>query len=132
MKNKTTILIADDEPFILRSLSFVLKRDGYNVISVTNGQEAWDKLSDGINPKIVFLDVQMPILSGFEVCKLIKSDESYNNIYVILLTARWQESDRSYAKTLGVDEYITKPFSPSYILRRVREILMEKQGEAHE
>ncbi len=132
MNNKITILLADDEQFILRSLSFVLKREGYNVISVNNGQEAWDKLSAGANPQIVFLDVQMPILSGFEVCKLIKSDVAFKDVYVILLTARWQESDRTYAKTLGVDEYITKPFSPSYIIRRVHEILAEKQGVINE
>lgn len=128
MNNKITILVADDEPFILRSLSFVLKRAGYNVISAINGQEAWNKLSGGANPKIVFLDVQMPILSGFEVCKLIKSDVAFKDVYVVLLTARWQEADRTYAKSLGVDEYITKPFSPSYIIRRVHEILAEKQG----
>ncbi len=128
MSDKITILVADDEPFILRSLSFVLKRAGYNVISATNGQETWNKLSEGTNPQIVFLDVQMPILSGFEVCKLIKSDVAFKDVYVVLLTARWQEADRTYAKSLGVDEYITKPFSPSYIIRRVREILAEKQG----
>ena len=132
MSDKITILVADDEPFILRSLSFVLKRAGYNVISVINGQEAWNKLSGGSNPQIVFLDVQMPILSGFEVCKLIKSDVAFKDVYVVLLTARWQESDRTYAKSLGVDEYITKPFSPSYIIRRVNEILAEKQGVINE
>lgn len=127
-----TILVADDEPFIRRSLEFVLRKDGYSVISVKDGQEAWEKLKNGARPEIVFLDVMMPKLTGFDLCKKIKSEAQLCNVYVILLTARWQASDREYAELIGADEYITKPFSPSHIIRRVSEILKSKQGVLHE
>jgi two-component system, OmpR family, alkaline phosphatase synthesis response regulator PhoP len=131
-QSRKTILVADDEPFIRRSLEFVLKKEGYLVVSAKDGQEAWDKLKNGTRPEIVFLDVMMPKLTGFELCQKIKSDTQLCKVYVILLTARWQASDREYAETIGADEYITKPFSPSHIIRRVSEILKSKQGVLHE
>jgi len=130
--SRKTILIADDEPFIRRSLEFVLKREGYLVIAVKDGQEAWEKLMNGARPEIVFLDVMMPKLTGFELCEKIKSEDQLCDIFVILLTARWQASDREYAEKIGVDEYITKPFSPSHIIRRVSAILKSKQGVLHD
>jgi len=132
MLKQTTILVADDEPYINRSLSFVLKQEGYHVVSTNDGQEAWEQLLGGVKPEIIFLDVMMPRLSGFELCQMIKSDARFQNIYVILLTARWQETDRKYAQTIGVDEYITKPFSPSNIIRRVNQICLERSGEQDE
>lgn len=130
--DQNIILIADDEPFIRRSLEFVLKKEGYIVIAVEDGQAAWEKLLSGIKPEIVFLDVMMPQISGFELCKKIRSNSCLSDIYVILLTARWQVSDREYAEKVGVDEYITKPFSPSYIIHRVSEIVKCNQGVSHE
>lgn len=132
MKNQATILIADDEPFIRRSLSFILKKEGYDVEQAEDGQQAWEKLLHGFKPDVVFLDIMMPRLNGFEVCKMIKSSVQFKDFYVILLTARWRNSDREYAETIGVDEYITKPFSPSYIARRLRTILERRQGVVHE
>lgn len=130
--NRATILIADDEPFIRRSLEYIFKQKDYKVILAQDGQEAWEKLIVGTRPEIAFLDVMMPKLNGFELSKKIKSNHQLNSIYVILLTARWQAADREYAEKIGVDEYITKPFSPSYIIRRVSEILKSKRGVNHE
>ncbi|HDL18099.1 MAG TPA: response regulator [Bacteroidetes bacterium] len=124
---KTSIMVVDDEPYIRRSLSFVLKQEKYSVITLEDGQLAWEKLCSGFIPDIIFLDVMMPRLSGFDLCKLIKSDYRFKNIYVIMLTARWQEADRKNAAEIGADEYITKPFSPSRIIRRVQELLGKKQ-----
>jgi len=132
MKKETTILVADDEPYINRSLTFVLKQEGYDVVSAQDGQEVWELLIGGLRPDIIFLDVMMPYLSGFEVCQMIKKDDRFLNIYVILLTARWQEADRKRAQIIGVDEYITKPFSPSNIIRRVQQICQERLGVQHE
>lgn len=131
MKEKTTIMVVDDEPYIRRSLAFVLKQEKYSVITLEDGQLAWEKLCGGFIPEIIFLDVMMPRLSGFDLCKLIKSDYRFKNIYVIMLTARWQEADRKYAAEIGADEYITKPFSPSHILKRVQEIAKNKQELLH-
>ena len=116
------ILIVDDEPFILKSLSFVLKREGFQVDSATNGLEAMEKIKEN-KPDIVFLDIMMPKKNGMEVCKWIRNDPFYKDIYVIILTAKGQETDREKGFSFGADEYMTKPFSPSSVVKRIREIL---------
>ncbi len=126
MKEVAKILIADDEPFIRRSLAFILKMNGCEVVSVKHGREAWENLNQGFEPDILFLDVMTPQFSGFKLCRLIKEHPRLRNIYVIWLTARWQKSDKEKAESVGIDEYITKPFSPSSIVRRVREIIEAK------
>jgi DNA-binding response OmpR family regulator len=130
-KNKVNILIVDDEPFIRRSLALVFKQKGYQVHSAKNGQEAWEKLLEGLKPTIMFVDIMMPKLSGFELSRLVKSHHSFKDIYVILLTGRWQESDYKKATSIGIDEYMTKPFSPSQIIRRVENIENEHPGEIY-
>ena len=132
MNEQVSIMVVDDEPFIRRSLSFVLKQEGFQVEIAEDGKEAWEKLLNGIRPQIMFIDVMMPRLSGFELCKLIKSYVRFNDIYLILLTARWQDSDLRKAKSLGCDEYITKPFSPSFILQRVYKIIKDQEGVFYE
>lgn len=116
------ILVADDEPFILRSLTFVLRRDGHDVLEARNGGEALDAIR-ARRPRIVFLDVMMPALSGYEVVEEIRRDPDLANTYVIMLTAKGQEADRQRGLAAGADEYLTKPFSPSRISERVRLIL---------
>lgn len=115
------ILIVDDEPNIIRSLSFVLERAGYDVSSATNGEEALASVSNS-KPHIVFLDVMMPKMNGYEVCRAIKSSTELQDIHVILLSAKGQESDRLIGLDAGADEFITKPFSPAEIVARVKEI----------
>jgi DNA-binding response OmpR family regulator len=127
-ENKINILIVDDEPFIRRSLALVFKQKNYQVHLAENGQEAWEKLLEGLKPTIMFVDVMMPKLSGFELSRLVKSHNSFKDIYVILLTSRWQKSDYKKAKAIGIDEYMTKPFSPSQIIRRVENILKAQLG----
>lgn len=116
------ILVVDDEPYIIRSLTFVLKKEGYDVSSATNGEEAMAKARES-KPSLMFLDVMMPKKNGYEVCQEVKSDPSLSDIYVIMLTAKGQEADREKGLSLGADEFITKPFSPMQIVGRVREIL---------
>jgi len=122
MMKEKKIVVVDDEPFILRSLSYVLKREGYQVFSATNGEEAVQVIRD-VKPELLFLDVMMPKKSGFEVCREIKSDPDLKDVYVVLLTARGQASDKVAGMELGADEFMTKPFSPSKIVGRVKEIL---------
>lgn len=124
-----TILIADDEPFILRSLSFVLERAGFVVRQARSGDEALEMLRD-TRPRLAILDVMMGRRSGFEVCEIVKGDPDLRNTYVILLTAKGQESARERAALAGADEYMTKPFSPSGIVERVNEVLAIRRAAA--
>jgi len=116
------ILVVDDEPFILKSLSFVLTKEGFHIQTATNGVEAMEKIRQQ-KPDIVFLDIMMPKMNGMEVCRWIRDDPDLRNIYVIILTAKGQEMDREKGFSIGADEYMTKPFSPSSVLQRIREIL---------
>ena len=119
------ILIADDEPFIRTLLEQTLEDfedKGVILLMARNGEEAL-RLAQTENPDLVFLDVMMPHLSGYEVCRRIKEDAELSSTYVILLTARGQEVDRVRGIDVGADEYITKPFDPDDIIQRTQEIL---------
>lgn len=121
MPNKK-ILIADDEPYILRSLSFVLKKERFDVEIAYNGEEALEKAQQ-FNPKILFLDIMMPIKDGYKVCKKLKSNPETKDIYIIMLTAKGQIIDKEKGLTIGADEYITKPFAPREIVNKVKKIM---------
>lgn len=116
------VLVVDDEPFILRSLAFVLERAGLKVVLARDGEEALEKLRDE-RPRLAILDVMMPKRNGYEVCEVVKGDPDLRDTYVILLTAKGQESAKERGVQAGADEYMTKPFSPSRIVERVLEIL---------
>ncbi len=121
------ILVVDDEPFILRALVFILKKEGYEVQSAMDGEQALEKVA-AERPEIVFLDVMMPKKDGYEVCRSIKADPALAGTHVILLTAKGQAKDREKAAEVGADEYITKPFSPSLVMEKVRSILAARIG----
>jgi CheY-like chemotaxis protein len=116
------ILVADDEPFILRSLAFTLRQEGFRVITATNGQEALDALQHD-NIDCAFLDIMMPKLSGFDVLQQLRDQHGRAPCPVIFLTAKGMDGDRERAMALNVDAYVTKPFSPSAIIRLVRQTL---------
>ena len=117
-----TILVVDDEPFICRSLTFVLRKENYRVLEARNGEEAL-AIIRGQKPDLVFLDVMMPKVNGFQVTEQVRADPTLANVKIILLTAKGQESDREVGKQAGANDYMTKPFSPTKILDRAREIL---------
>ena len=117
-----TVLVVDDEPFICRSLSFVLRKGNYVVVEARNGEEALAAIREH-RPSLVFMDVMMPKVSGFEVCEAVKADPDLQQTKIILLTAKGQNSDREIGMQAGADDYMTKPFSPTKILERAREIL---------
>jgi DNA-binding response OmpR family regulator len=119
------ILVIDDEPYILRSLSYLLQREGYSVETATNGEEGLQRVR-GLRPPLVFLDIMMPHMNGYEVCEQIKQDPSLEATYVIMLSAKGQQIDRERGLLGGADEYMTKPFSPREIAERVRTILAER------
>jgi two-component system alkaline phosphatase synthesis response regulator PhoP len=119
------ILLVDDEPFILTLLEQTLEgfeEKGITLLKARNGEDAL-RLAQTERPDLVFLDVMIPRLSGYEVCRRIKEDDHLKSIYVILLTARGQEMDRERGIDAGADEYMTKPFDPDVIIQRAQEIL---------
>jgi len=89
MNNRKKVLIVDDEPHLVRSLSFILSKEGYEVVSAVNGEEALQKIRES-KPDLMFLDVMMPKKNGYEVCQEIRSSPELKDIYIIMLTARGQ------------------------------------------
>ncbi|MEW6278489.1 MAG: response regulator [Candidatus Eremiobacterota bacterium] len=119
-----TILVADDEPFVLRSLEFILKKEGYRVLTAVDGQEALDKAVQE-RPDLLLLDIQMPRMDGNTVCRTLREDPERKDVYIVMITAKGQEADRIQSLESGANEYITKPFSPRKVITRVKEILGE-------
>lgn len=117
----TRVLIAEDEPHIVESLSFVLQRNGFDVVSVFDGEAAIARLRSD-PPDMMILDVMLPRLNGFEVLKQVKSDPALRSIPVIILTAKGQTHDRRMAEEIGVDGFMTKPFSNREIVDEVRRL----------
>ena len=114
-----TILIADDEPRMLKLVSDYLKREGYNVFVAENGRQVLDIFSEQ-HIDLVILDVMMPEYDGWAVCREIRKT---SQVPVIMLTARSEESDELFGFELGADEYVTKPFSPKIMVARVQALL---------
>lgn len=119
-----TIVIADDEPHVLRSLEFILKKQGYKVITAVNGEEALERVKEN-NPDLVFLDIQMPKMDGNTVLRHLRDDPEYKDLYIVMITAKGQEADRLHSLESGASEYVTKPYSPRKLIGRVKEILGE-------
>jgi len=116
------ILVVDDEPNVLRTLTFVLRKEGYEVSSAGDGEEAMAKVRES-KPNLMFLDVMMPKKNGYEVCQELKSNSSLSDIHVVMLSAKGQEADKERALNLGADEFITKPFSPMEVVEKVKKLL---------
>ena len=115
------ILIADDEPYLIRSLSFVLRKEGYQVEIAMDGLEALEMVRR-LKPRLLFLDLQLPKMDGFEVCRQIKNNPELRDTYIILLTAKGQDEDRQKGLAVGADEYLTKPYSPKEIITHLRNL----------
>jgi DNA-binding response OmpR family regulator len=120
------ILIVDDEPHLIRSLSFILSKAGYEICTASDGLEALQKLAE-FKPDLIFLDIMMPKKNGYEVCEEIRKMPEYNDVYIIVLSAKGGDIDRLKALTVGVNEYMTKPFSPLDMLAKIKIITAEKQ-----
>ena len=116
------ILIADDEPNILVSLEFLMKREGYEVLLARDGNEALAVIARE-RPALVLLDVMMPGKSGFDVCQEVRSNDALSAMKIVLLTAKGRETDIAKGMALGANDYITKPFSTKDLAARVRALL---------
>ena len=116
------ILVVDDETHILNILKFNLKKNGYDVITAVNGEDAVNLIKSEI-PDLILCDVMMPKKTGFEVCSEIKEIEGLKEIPFIILTAKGQKIDEDHGINVGADAYLTKPFSPRIIMQKVAELL---------
>lgn len=120
-----TILIVDDEPHLRTLIHQTLEEledEGVELLTATNGEEAL-ALIESARPALVFLDVMMPKLSGFDVCSRAKGDLGLTDVYIVLLTAKGQEMDRQKGVEVGADLYMTKPFDPDALLDKARSVL---------
>ncbi len=116
------ILIVDDDAFIRRPLEFILREEGYLPATAADADEGLRAI-ESCPPDLIFLDVMMPGKDGLTWCAELKSDPRYAGIPIVLLSARGQERDRERALALGAADFLTKPYSPHELKRRVRELL---------
>ena len=116
------ILIVDDEQDIVESLKFVLEVSGYTCYTAFNGEEGL-RLAKEIIPDLIILDVMMPKINGYKISRLLKYDNKYKDIPIIMVTARSQLEDKMIGEETGVNEYITKPFELDQIVKKVEEYL---------
>lgn len=118
------ILIVDDEENIVTMVEARLMGNGYDVITANDGQEGLAKARSE-KPDLIILDIMLPKIDGYKVCRMLKFDEQYKHIPVILFSARTQDSDLETGKQQGADAYITKPFQPEALLSKIKELLSE-------
>lgn len=118
------VLIAEDEPSILESLDFILKRAGFTCSSVTDG-EAAIRAVHRLHPRLLVLDVMLPKRSGFEVLKELRADALTADLPILILTAKGQQQDRRIAEDLGANSFVTKPYANAEVVGTVRRLLGE-------
>lgn len=116
------ILVVDDSSTIVEIIKASLETDGYNVIIATDGQAGLDKAHKE-NPDLIILDLMLPKLDGYKVCRMLKFDDKYKSIPIVMLTARGQESDKKLGGEVGADAYITKPFEPAALLDKIKSLI---------
>jgi DNA-binding response OmpR family regulator len=120
-----TILVVEDEPNIVESLSFLMKKAGFVVRVARDGNTAMRTIESEA-PDLVLLDIMMPRRDGYEVCRTIRANPDWDQVRIIMLSAKGRDLDRRKGLELGADDYITKPFSTREIVERVQEILATK------
>lgn len=116
------ILLVEDEKSLVELLRYNLEQSGYRVTVATNGEEALTAVADD-RPDLVLLDWMLPLMSGLEVCRQLRRQPTTSNIPIIMLTARGEEGDRIRGLDAGADDYVSKPFSPSELVARIRAVL---------
>jgi two-component system, OmpR family, alkaline phosphatase synthesis response regulator PhoP len=116
------ILIADDNENIREALTSILEDEGHSLWIAKNGAEALEKVRE-ISPDILILDVMMPEMSGYDVCRAVKNDPDLKKTFILMLSAKGQAAEQEQGKENGADDYIVKPFSPTDILARIKKLL---------
>ncbi len=116
------ILIVDDEPNIVISLEYLMKREGWETAVAVDGEAALAALENG-RPDLVILDVMLPRMDGFEVCRRIRADPRWQDLRILMLTAKGRDTEVEKGLGLGADAYVTKPFSTKDLVARIRSLL---------
>lgn len=116
------ILVVDDEPDILKTIKMSLQMEGFKVLEATNGMTALKKTKKE-RPALIVLDIMLPKMNGFKLCKMIKFDEKYKDIPIIILTAKAQEKDKKLAKKSGAEVFLTKPFESEELIKNINDLL---------
>jgi DNA-binding response OmpR family regulator len=119
------ILVVDDEPDVASLLTLLLKSQGYNVIAAGDGQEALE-LARKQSPDLILLDIMLPRMDGYKVARMLKFDENFSHIPIIMLTAKIQEKDKETGLEMGANAYVTKPFDTEQLLKKIKDTLAEK------
>lgn len=119
-----SILVVEDEPNIVLSLQFLMKKAGFEVRVANDGEEALSLVQDRA-PDLILLDVMIPKRDGFDVCQTIRANPDWKDVYIILLTAKGREVDREKGIALGANDYVTKPFSTRDLTEKVKQILSD-------
>ena len=123
-----SILIADDDPNILRALTFLMEREGHEVRTAADGRQALEAVAE-TPPDLLLLDVMMPRGNGYEVCRRLRSSSDYDGVRIIMLTARGGDADQDEGLSLGADAYVTKPFAIGEVIDCVSAVLARPRGE---
>lgn len=116
------VLIVDDEPNIVISLEFLMKKEGFEIAVANDGDEALAKVAS-FSPDLVLLDVMMPKKSGFEVCEALRADPSHAGLRIVMLTAKGRDTEVAKGLAIGADAYVTKPFSTKDLVAQVKSML---------
>jgi DNA-binding response OmpR family regulator len=116
--NSKKILIVDDEMDLVETVRFLLEVEGYHVLVSYDGEDALNQARKE-NPDLILLDLMLPKLDGYEVCRLLKCDDRYKHIPILMLTAKFQEKDKVLGMETGANEYITKPLEMGDLLKKV-------------
>jgi DNA-binding response OmpR family regulator len=116
------ILIVDDEPNIVISLEFLMKKEGFEIAVANDGEEALAKVAS-FRPDLILLDVMMPKKSGFEVCECLRADPAYADLVIVMLTAKGRDTEVAKGLAIGADAYVTKPFSTKDLVIKVKSML---------
>lgn len=122
MAEKKKILVVDDEKDLVETLVFRLEALGYEALTAYNGQEGLDKARSE-KPDLILLDVMMPVMDGYQVCRMLKFDEEFKSIPIIMLTARGQDKDKKTGSDVGADDYVTKPFDSADLTARIKKLI---------
>lgn len=125
---KKKILIVDDEREIVDNLTMALQMKDYETFVAYDGEEALE-ITRREKPDLILLDIVMPKLNGYQVCRELKKQEATKNIPVIMLTAKTQESDRFWGKETGADDYITKPYDIYFLFEKIKDFLEKSDGK---
>jgi two-component system phosphate regulon response regulator PhoB len=129
--SKQTILIIEDERALVEVLTYNLRKEGFEVLSATDGQDGLRRAQTAL-PDLIVLDLMLPVIEGLEVCRVLKSGTRTRDIPLIMLTARSEEVDEIVGFQMGADDYVTKPFKIKPLIQRIKALLRRKKSPAAE